>query len=96
MKQDQTVLARGLPEVVGTAHWATKRVGNENIRIWVWNKRLRNRAEGGRRSGVVLIVHGSSMASTPVYDLQVPGRPKASLMDTFARLGYDTWRCRRA
>ncbi len=91
MKQDQTSPARGLPEVVGTAHWATKRVGNENIRIWVWNKRLRNRAEGGRRSGVVLFVHGSSMASTPVYDLQVPGRPEASLMDTFARLGYDTW-----
>lgn len=91
MKQDQTGPARGLPEVVGTAHWATKRVGNENIRIWVWNKRLRNRAEGGRRSGVVLFVHGSSMASTPVYDLQVPGRPEASLMDTFARLGYDTW-----
>ena len=91
MKAEEKGAGRTLPEVVGTEHWATKRVGGENVRIWVWNKRLRDAASGGKRSGVVLFVHGSSMASTPVYDLQVPGRPEASLMDTFARLGYDTW-----
>jgi len=31
------------------------------------------------------------MASTPTFDLQIPGRPDASAMDHFARLGYDTW-----
>jgi pimeloyl-ACP methyl ester carboxylesterase len=31
------------------------------------------------------------MASTPVFDLQIPGRPRMSVMDHFARLGYDTW-----
>jgi len=36
-------------------------------------------------------VHGSSMASQPSFDLQIPGRPDASAMDHFARLGYDTW-----
>ena len=41
--------------------------------------------------GTLLFVHGSSMASTPTFDLQIPGRPDASAMDHFARLGYDTW-----
>ena len=31
------------------------------------------------------------MASTPTFDLQVPGRPDSSAMDHFTRLGYDTW-----
>jgi pimeloyl-ACP methyl ester carboxylesterase len=40
----------------------------------------------------VLLVHGSSMASTPTFDLQVPGRGEAhSMMDQFARQGYDVW-----
>ena len=38
-----------------------------------------------------MFVHGSSMASTPVFDLQMKGRDDASLMDWFARQGYDTW-----
>ena len=29
--------------------------------------------------------------STPVYDLMVPGRDDASMMDWLARLGYDVW-----
>src|SRR5262249_8729980 len=41
--------------------------------------------------GTVLFVHGSSMASQPTFDLQVPGRADSSAMDCFARLGYDTW-----
>ncbi|MGE5639100.1 MAG: alpha/beta hydrolase, partial [Clostridia bacterium] len=35
--------------------------------------------------------HGSAAPATAVFDLQVPGRPEASTMDWFARLGYDTW-----
>ena len=41
--------------------------------------------------GRVLFVHGSSMASQPTFDLQVPGRPDSSVMDFFAARGYDTW-----
>ena len=36
-------------------------------------------------------MHGSSMASQPTFDLQVPGRPHSSAMEWFARQGYDTW-----
>jgi pimeloyl-ACP methyl ester carboxylesterase len=83
--------AGALPEVVGTEHWATKQAGTESVRLFLWRKRLRDVASGGPRRGTVLFVHGSSMAGTPVFDLQIPGRPEASAMDWFARLGYDTW-----
>jgi pimeloyl-ACP methyl ester carboxylesterase len=61
----------------------------------MWRKRLRNPASvppmTSVRGGTILFVHGSSMASTPVFDLQIPGRPHSSVMDWFSRLGYDTW-----
>src|SRR5205085_10947762 len=44
-----------------------------------------------RSIGTILFVHGSSMASTPTFDLQVPGRSDSSAMDWFAARGYDTW-----
>jgi len=83
--------SEALPEVEGTEHWTTKRAGAERLRLFLWRKRLRDAAAGGSRRGTILFVHGSSMASTPVFDLQIPGRPQASTMDWFARLGYDTW-----
>jgi pimeloyl-ACP methyl ester carboxylesterase len=39
----------------------------------------------------LLFVHGSSVQSVPAFDLQIPGQPQSSVMDWFARLGYDTW-----
>jgi pimeloyl-ACP methyl ester carboxylesterase len=39
----------------------------------------------------VLFVHGSSMASTPTFDLSVPGRPDSSVMDWFAERGFVCW-----
>jgi pimeloyl-ACP methyl ester carboxylesterase len=81
-------------DVVGTEHWATKRVAGTDVKLFLWNKKLRNPAgaSGGPRArGTILFVHGSSVSSTPVFDLQIPGRPASSTMDWFARLGYDTW-----
>jgi len=80
-----------LPEVMGAEHWTTKRAGAQSVKLFLWRKRLRDPAAGGPRRGTILFVHGSSMASTPVFDLQLPGRPQSSTMDWFARLGYDTW-----
>ncbi len=41
--------------------------------------------------GTIIFVHGSSMASTPAFDLPLPGNPDASLMEWFAQRGFDTW-----
>ena len=72
--------------VKGSEHWTTKEADGEKVRLFLWRKRTLNAPKGA-----VLFVHGSSMSSTPVFDLQIPGRPEASTMDWFARLGYDTW-----
>jgi pimeloyl-ACP methyl ester carboxylesterase len=42
-------------------------------------------------AATILFVHGSSMASQPTFDLQVEGRPDSSVMDWFARRGFDCW-----
>jgi pimeloyl-ACP methyl ester carboxylesterase len=68
--------------VEGEEHWTNK----DDIRLFLWRKCL---VEARQRIGTILFVHGSSMASTPTFDLQIPGRPSA--MDWFARQGFDTW-----
>ena len=72
------------PGIVGREHWTKKGA----VRLFLWEKPAGG-APGPR--GTVLFVHGSSMASQPTFDLQVPGRSDSSAMDCFARLGYDTW-----
>jgi pimeloyl-ACP methyl ester carboxylesterase len=72
------------PSIVGREHWTRK----GDVRLFLWEKAA-GAAPGPR--GTVLFVHGSSMASQPTFDLQVPGRSDSSAMDCFARLGYDTW-----
>ena len=67
----------------GTEHWTNK----GDIRLFLWRKA----AAGGGMLGTVLFVHGSSMASQPTFDLQVPGRPDSSAMEWFAARGFDTW-----
>jgi len=76
--------------VVGSEHWAVKRVGAQEVRLYLWRKRLADPA-GAPHRGVIVFAHGSSMAGTPVFDLNVPGKPEYNVMDHFARLGYDTW-----
>ncbi len=76
--------------VVGTEHFVSRQVGDEKIRLFIWRKRL-PRLSKKTHKGTILFVHGSSMAGTPVFDLQVLGKPQYSTMDHFARLGFDTW-----
>jgi pimeloyl-ACP methyl ester carboxylesterase len=79
--------------VAGTEHWTTKRAGADKVKLFLWRKGLRDSAAAAAtmRHGSILFVHGSSVSATPVFDLQIPGKPEASTMDWFARLGYDTW-----
>ena len=72
------------PALSGTEHWTKK----GDVRLFLWEKKS---ASAAPLRGTVLFVHGSSMASTPTFDLQVPGRDDSSAMDWFARRGYDTW-----
>ncbi|MFN0162999.1 MAG: alpha/beta hydrolase [Burkholderiales bacterium] len=70
--------------VTGVEHWTTK---GADVRLFMWEKFLDSPA--GKPA--VLFVHGSSMASTPTFDLTVPGRPDSSVMDWFAQRGFVCW-----
>lgn len=72
------------PKITGKEHWTQK----GDVKLFLWEKA----APAARPSrGTVLFVHGSSMGSTPTFDLQVPGRPYVSTMDYFVAQGFDTW-----
>ena len=71
--------------VKGEEHWTTKGGG---VKLFLWEK---SAGDPAKTRGTILFVHGSSMAGTPTFDLQVPGRPGSSAMDHFARLGFDCW-----
>jgi pimeloyl-ACP methyl ester carboxylesterase len=68
----------------GEEHWTNK----GDVRLFLWEKYA---GEPSGPAGVILFVHGSSMASQPTFDLHVPGRPDSSVMDWFAARGYDCW-----
>jgi non-heme chloroperoxidase len=68
----------------GTEHWSDK----AGLKLFLWRKPAAPRAAP---RGCILFVHGSSMASQPTFDLQVPGRPDSSVMEWFAARGFDTW-----
>src|SRR6266567_601657 len=69
----------------GEQHWTSK---GSDVRLFMFEKYA---GDPAKTIGRILFVHGSSMASTPTFDLQVPGRTDSSAMDWFARRGYDTW-----
>jgi pimeloyl-ACP methyl ester carboxylesterase len=68
----------------GTEHWTSK----GDVKLFLWNKVA---GDPAKTKGTILFVHGSSMASQPTFDLDVPGRPDSSAMEYFARQGYDCW-----
>src|SRR5437879_9829387 len=70
-------------EMNGTEHWTRK----SDVKLFLWRKQ----PAAAATRGAILFVHGSSMASQPTFDLQVPGRPHSSAMAWFAEQGYDTW-----
>jgi len=70
--------------IVGAEHWTHK----GDVKLFLWNKCAGDPAQS---AGTILFVHGSSMASQPTFDLDVPGRPDSSVMDWFAKRGYDCW-----
>ncbi len=93
---DQAGAATATPQkklqpLTGKTHWAVKHVANTDVRLFMWQKQAVLGTGHKAPKGTIVFVHGSSVSSTPVFDLQIAGRPESSMMDWFARLGYDTW-----
>ncbi len=66
-------------------HWTSKDGG---VKLFMFEKYADDLKKA---AGTILFVHGSSMASQPTFDLHVAGRPDSSVMDWFARHGFDCW-----
>ena len=62
------------------------------VKLWVYRKHTATHANNGtERKPLLFLVHGSSYSSKTMFDLQVPARKGYSMMDHFARQGYDVW-----
>src|SRR5438477_8958901 len=73
-------------EIWSGEYWAKK----GDVPLWMFRKRLGAPKAGEAARPVLFFVHGSSVTSR-VFDLNVPGKGEYSVMNEFARNGFDCW-----
>ena len=73
-------------EIWSSEYWTKK----GDVPLWMFRKRLGAPKPGEPSRPVLFMVHGSSVTSR-TYDLHVPGHGEYSVMDVFARYGFDVW-----
>src|SRR5476651_2466509 len=73
-------------EIWSSEYWAKK----GDVPLWMFRKRLGAPKAGEPLRPVLFFVHGSSVSSR-VFDLNVPGHGEYSIMNEFARYGFDCW-----
>ena len=62
-----------------------------SVSLVMYRKRVGAPASGPSTLPILFLVHGSSLSARTSYDLTVPGREEYSMMNAFARYGYDVW-----
>jgi pimeloyl-ACP methyl ester carboxylesterase len=73
-------------DIWSSEYWARK----GDIPLWMYRKRLGAPKASEPSRPVVFFVHGSSVSSRG-FDLSVPGHGEYSVMNEFARHGFDCW-----
>jgi pimeloyl-ACP methyl ester carboxylesterase len=73
-------------DIWSSEYWARK----GDIPLWMYRKRIGAPKPGEPARPVIFFVHGSSVTSR-VFDLTVPGKGEYSVMNEFARYGFDCW-----
>jgi pimeloyl-ACP methyl ester carboxylesterase len=73
-------------EIWSSEYWAKK----GDIPLWMYRKRLGAPKPGEPSRPVLFFVHGSSVSSR-TFDISVPGKGEYSIMNEFARYGFDCW-----
>ena len=68
-------------------YWAKK----GDVALNLWRKRVGAPKAGEPPLPLLFLVHGSSNSARSSYDLTVAGKGEYSLMNVFARYGYDVW-----
>jgi len=76
----------------GGAFWTAEYTAKKGaVSLAMYRKRIGAPAAGEAAKPILFLVHGSSNAALSSYDLAVPGKGEYSMMNVFARLGYDVW-----
>jgi alpha-beta hydrolase superfamily lysophospholipase len=77
--------AAAADEIVRSEYWAKK----GEVSLYLFRKRLASAPAATR--GTLFFVHGSSNSAGTSFDLAVPGKGEYSIMNVFARAGFDVW-----
>jgi pimeloyl-ACP methyl ester carboxylesterase len=85
--QGLTPSATGTGAVWSAEYWANK----GSVKLSLWRKRLGPPTADAEALPILFLVHGSSNSTRTSYDLVVPGKGEYSMMNVFARYGYDVW-----
>jgi alpha-beta hydrolase superfamily lysophospholipase len=86
--QAQTPAAAQAGGEFWTAEYTAKK---GDVSLQLYRKRVGAPLAGEPAKPVLFLVHGSSNAALSSYDLTVPGKSEYSMMNVYARLGYDVW-----
>jgi pimeloyl-ACP methyl ester carboxylesterase len=78
--------AAGGTDIWSHEYWAKK----GDIPLFMFRKRLGTPAAGEAPRPVLFLVHGSSV-TWRIFDLDAPGHGEYSMMNVFARWGFDVW-----
>src|ERR1700687_4651030 len=73
-------------EIWSSEYWTKK----GEVPLWMFRKRVGAPKAGEPSRPVLFFVHGSSVTSR-AFDLNVPGKGEYSVMNEFARYGFDCW-----
>jgi pimeloyl-ACP methyl ester carboxylesterase len=74
------------PDIWSAEYWAKK----GDVPLYIFRKRLGEPKPGEAPRPVLFLVHGSSV-TWRTFDIDAPGHGEYSLMNVFARWGYDVW-----
>ena len=75
-----------------TTFWNKEYVAMKgDVKLQLYRRRLKAPVPGEAPLRTLVMVHGSSISALPSWDLNVPGAGEYSMMNVFARFGYDVW-----
>ena len=84
--------AVSLPAAAAESFWTARYEAKKgDITLAMYRKRLHAPRPNEAKLPVLFLVHGSSVSALPSFDLTVPGAGEYSLMNVFARFGFDVW-----
>jgi pimeloyl-ACP methyl ester carboxylesterase len=86
------VASSSLAQGKETALWSYEYSARKgDVSLYMFRKRLVAPKAGETPLPVLFLVHGSSLSARNSFDLTVPGHGDYSVMNTFARWGFDVW-----